>query len=152
MQSSTAKDLPPTPPPEPISAKDRVEMLEAKQEQLFTRKRNNSRIRVELTEALRRNAIVYDLYKRKEVGSRIKELELELDEIAQEEHEVGVLLHRAQKKRDNAVSLLLLLVLTPCCNLPCLWRSVLIQICRMNMKAVRLCGLPASHSEQITMP
>ncbi|KPI44148.1 uncharacterized protein AB675_6594 [Cyphellophora attinorum] len=102
MQSSTAKDLPPPPPPEATSNKDKVDILEARQAHLFTRKVNNGRIRSELTEALRRNAIIYDIYKRKEVEVRIKELEREHDEITQEQHDVGVRLHRAQKKRDNA--------------------------------------------------
>jgi hypothetical protein len=102
MQSSTAKDLPPPPPPEATPTRDKVEMLEARQAHLFTRKVNNGRIRSELNDALRRNAIIYDIYKRKEVEVRIKELEREHDEITQEQHEVGVLLHRAQKKKDNA--------------------------------------------------
>ena len=102
MQSSTAKDLPPPPPPEAVPAGDKVDILEARQAQLAGRKRNNGRIRAELTEALRRNAIIYDIFKRRDVEGRIKELERERDEITNEEHEVGVLLHRAQKKRDNA--------------------------------------------------
>lgn len=100
MQSSKGKDLPP-PPPQEIEAGDKIATLGAKQDHLLTRKRNNSRVRAELADSLRRNAITYDMHRRKEVEGRIKELEQELQEIHQEEHDVGVQLHRAQKKRDK---------------------------------------------------
>jgi hypothetical protein len=99
MQSSKAKDLPPT--PQESLAGDKIAALEARQSDLLTRKRNNSKIRVELQESLKRNAITYDVYKRKQVEARIKELEQDLQEMQQEEHDVGVQLHRSQKKRDR---------------------------------------------------
>jgi hypothetical protein len=101
IASSKGKDLPPPPPAEEMQTGDKISTLEAKQNHLLTRKRNNSRVRAELAETLKRNAITYDLYRRKEVEGRIKELEQEMQEIHQEEHDVGVQLHRAQKKRDK---------------------------------------------------
>ena len=70
-------------------------------EDLRRRKGNNGKINRELHESLKRNAINYDLRKRKEVEQTIANLTLELDEITREEHEVGLNLHRAQKKRDR---------------------------------------------------
>jgi hypothetical protein len=99
VQSSKGKDLPPT--PQEMQAGDKISSLEAKQGHLLTRKRNNNRIRAELSDSLKRNAITYDIYRRKEIEGRIKELEQEMQEIHQEEHDVGVQLHRAQKKRDK---------------------------------------------------
>jgi hypothetical protein len=99
MQSSKTKELPPT--PQESLAGDKIAALEARQSDLLTRKRNNSKIRAELAESLKRNAITYDVYKRKQVEARIKELELDLQEMHQEEHDVGVQLYRSQKKRDR---------------------------------------------------
>merc|ERR1712098_868590 len=87
--------------PQEMEAGDKITSLEARQSHLYTRKRNNNRVRAELADSLKRNAITYDFYKRKEVENRIKELESEMQEIHQEEHDVGVQLHRAQKKRDK---------------------------------------------------
>ena len=99
MSNSASKSLPPT--PVEMEAGDKISSLEARMEDLNRRKRNNSKINWELNDSLKRNAINYDMKKRKEIESTIASLALELDEISREEHEVGLSLHRSQKKRDR---------------------------------------------------
>ena len=99
MSNSASKSLPPT--PVELEAGDKMSVLEAKMEDLDRRKRNNGKINRELNDSLKRNAINYDMRKRKEVEKAIANLALEMAEITQEEHEVGLTLHRAQKKRDK---------------------------------------------------
>ena len=68
---------------------------------LARRKRNLNKIIKELGDSMQRNSISYDNRKRKEMEKMITNLTLELSEVGQEEHEVGIRLHRAQKKRDK---------------------------------------------------
>ncbi|KIX03093.1 uncharacterized protein Z518_06643 [Rhinocladiella mackenziei CBS 650.93] len=96
---SIAKSLPPT--PVELQAADKVTSLEARLEDLSRRKRNLNKIIRELQESLKKNAIVYDARKRKEVDKMIINLNLELQEITNEEHETGLRLHRVQKRRDK---------------------------------------------------
>ncbi|RMZ92076.1 hypothetical protein DV736_g660, partial [Chaetothyriales sp. CBS 134916] len=93
------KSLPPT--PVELQAGDKISSLEARLDDLARRRRNNTKINRELTANLARNAITYDMRKRKEVEKLIANLGLELDEIGREEHEVALILHRARKKRDR---------------------------------------------------
>jgi hypothetical protein len=97
--SSASKSLPPT--PVEMQAGDKIATLEARLEDLGMRRRNNRRIVRELQEGLRKNAIVYTTWKRTEVEKQIINLEQDLTDIVREEHEVGLHLHRAQKKRDR---------------------------------------------------
>lgn len=96
---SVTKSLPPT--PIEAEATDKASSLEARLEDLTRRKRNNNKIIQELRESLKRNAIIYDGYKRREVEKMIINLNLELQEITNEEHEVGLRLHRVQRRRDK---------------------------------------------------
>ena len=68
---------------------------------LARRKQNIGKIINETTDRLRRNSISYDGRKRREVEKMITNLKLELAEVGQEEHEVGIRLHRAQKRKDR---------------------------------------------------
>ncbi|KAI9876059.1 MAG: hypothetical protein M1823_007349, partial [Watsoniomyces obsoletus] len=97
--SSTSKSLPPT--PVEMQAGDKIGTLEARLEDLEMRRRNNRRIVRELQEGLKKNAIVYTTWKRMEIEKQITNLEQGLTDIVREEHEVGLHLHRAQKKRDR---------------------------------------------------
>lgn len=96
---STSKSLPPT--PTVIEAADKIEGLEAQIEALERRKRNTARIINDLEAALKKNAVVYDMWKRKEVEKNITNHKLSLDDIASEIHELSLTLHRAQRKRDR---------------------------------------------------
>lgn len=93
------KSLPQCPPE--LEASDKISTLEARLDDLARRKRNINKIKAALADALRRNAVAYDVKKRKEVETKLKNLDDEMSEVTQEEHEVGLRLHRAQKKRDR---------------------------------------------------
>ncbi|KIW10361.1 hypothetical protein PV08_11323 [Exophiala spinifera] len=96
---SATKSLPPT--PVELEATDKLASLEARLEDLGRRKRNQRKIIAELHESLRRNAIVYDSRKRREVEKMITNLNLEVQEITNEEHETSLKLHRVVKRRDR---------------------------------------------------
>ena len=97
--SLASKSLPPT--PIEMQAGDKISTLEARLEDLSRRRRNNKKIVREMQESLKKNAIVYDTRKRTEVEKQVINLENELLDISREEHEVGLQLHRAQKKKDR---------------------------------------------------
>ncbi|KAG9767726.1 hypothetical protein KCU88_g7411, partial [Aureobasidium melanogenum] len=97
--SSADKSLPPT--PMELEAADKASSLQARLEDLSRRKRNMNKIISELRESLKKNAIVYDARKRKEVDKMIVNLNLELQDITNEEHETALRLHRVQKRRDK---------------------------------------------------
>ncbi|EXJ82953.1 hypothetical protein A1O3_06770 [Capronia epimyces CBS 606.96] len=96
---SAGKSLPPT--PVELEAADKAASLQARLEDLSRRKRNLNKIIFELRESLKKNAIIYDARKRKEVDKMIINLNLELQDIASEEHETALRLHRVQKRRDK---------------------------------------------------
>ncbi|OAL32763.1 hypothetical protein AYO22_00237 [Fonsecaea multimorphosa] len=96
---SATKSLPPT--PVELQAADKITFLTARLEDLARRKRNLNKIILELQESLRKNAIVYDSRKRKEVDKMITNLNLEIQDVKNEEHDVQLRLHRAQKRRDK---------------------------------------------------
>lgn len=97
--ASTSKSLPPT--PTIIEATDKIENLAAQLEALNRRKYNVSRIIRDLEESLKKNAIIYDMWKRREVEKNIVNHKLALDEISSDIHEISIQLHRAQRKRDR---------------------------------------------------
>jgi len=96
---SLGKSLPQCPPE--LEASDKISTLQARLDDLARRKRNINKIKAALAESLRRNAIAYDARKRKDVESKLKNLDHEMSEVIQEEHEVALRLHRAQKKKDR---------------------------------------------------
>ena len=101
-QTSTTKALPPTPGElQACEAADKAGSLEARLDDLARRKRNNNKIIYELHESLKKNAIIYDARKRKEVEKMITNLHLEVQDIKNEEHDVQLKLHRVQKRRDK---------------------------------------------------
>lgn len=96
---SIGKSLPPT--PGELEAADKAASLQARLEDLARRKRNLNKIIVERRESLRKNAIVYDSRKRKEVEKMIVNFTQEIQEVTNEEHEVSLKLHRVHKRRDK---------------------------------------------------
>lgn len=99
ISASMSKTLPQCPPE--MEASDKITTLEARLDDLSRRKGNLHKIIRELNASLQKNLIVYDHRKRKEIEKMVINLNLELAEITQEEHEVGIQLHRAQRKRDR---------------------------------------------------
>lgn len=96
---STSKSLPPT--PTVAEAAGKMENLAAQLESLNRRRYNSRRIIADLEAALKKNAVVYDMWKRKEVEKNIINHNMELDDIGREIHEISLQLHRAQRKRDR---------------------------------------------------
>ncbi|KAK5098013.1 hypothetical protein LTS08_006768 [Lithohypha guttulata] len=96
---STSKSLPPT--PTVTEATDKIESFEAQLQGLERRKRNTMRIIADLEASLKKNAVVYDMSKRREVEKNIANHKMSLDDITAEVHELSLRLHRAQRKRDR---------------------------------------------------
>lgn len=96
---STSKSLPPT--PTVLEASDKIENFHAQLEALERRKHNINRIVADLENSLKKNAIVYDMWKRREVEKNIANHRLELDDIGRDIHDINFVLHRAQRKRDR---------------------------------------------------
>ena len=90
----------PRPPPE-LESVDHVSSLEAQLDDLRLRRRNVNRLLGDLNGTQPQNPLVTDLAKRRETEKRRKEFEDELAEIGREEHDVGLRLHRAWKRRER---------------------------------------------------
>lgn len=86
--------------PAEFSSGDKIGNYESQLEALNRRKHNVNRIMKELSENLKKNQINYDARKRKEVQAQIQNYEEELQTIFNEQHDIGLLMHRAMKKRD----------------------------------------------------
>ncbi|KAL3469827.1 hypothetical protein BJX99DRAFT_264810 [Aspergillus californicus] len=93
------KELPQN--PAEATAQGRIEMLEAKKSDLLRRRTNINTIIHELTQVIQPSSIAYDMAAREEVKKTVVSLNNELAEIKREEHEVGLKLLRAWKKREN---------------------------------------------------
>lgn len=90
----------PRPPPE-LESVDHVTSLEAQLDDLRLRRRNVNKLLDDLNATQPQNPLVTDLAKRREVERRRKEFEDELAEIGREEHDVGLKLHRAWRRRER---------------------------------------------------
>lgn len=84
-----------------MEAPDKISSLEARMEEYARRKRNVSKLINKLNSGAQPSNIAFDLRTREEVKRTIKGLEGELADIIQEEHDVGLKLHRAQRKKDR---------------------------------------------------
>ncbi|KAH7139036.1 hypothetical protein B0J11DRAFT_546596 [Dendryphion nanum] len=100
FSTNTQKALPR--PPTEISAADHVDILEAQIEDLRVRRSNVHRLLQDLYNAAPPNPLVTDFKRMRIVEKRKKDFEDELAEIKVEEHDVGLKLHRALRKRERA--------------------------------------------------
>jgi len=98
--TNTQKALPR--PPTEISAADHVDTLEAQMEDLRIRRSNVFRLLNDLNNMAPPNPLITDFKRMRLVDRRKKEFEEQLAEIRREEHDVGLRLHRAYRKRENA--------------------------------------------------
>ncbi|KAL4915336.1 hypothetical protein BDW62DRAFT_126373 [Aspergillus aurantiobrunneus] len=87
--------------PVEMTAQDRIEMLEAKRNDLVRRRMNINTIIHELTQVIQPSSIAYDMAAREEVKKTVTSLNNELAEIKKEEHDIGLKILRAWKKREN---------------------------------------------------
>jgi septal ring factor EnvC (AmiA/AmiB activator) len=84
-----------------MTPQGRIDMLEAKRNELVRRKANINTMINELTQVIQPSSIAYDMAAREEVKKTVASLNSELADIQKEEHEVGLKLLRAWKKRDD---------------------------------------------------
>ncbi|KAB8228607.1 hypothetical protein ETB97_000060 [Aspergillus alliaceus] len=90
-----------TPCPPEQQAQSRIEMLEARRDYLARRKANINTMIYELTQVIQPSPIAYDIAARDEVKKTVASFNNELADITKEEHEIGMKLFRAWKKRDE---------------------------------------------------
>jgi hypothetical protein len=94
-----SKALPVSPPE--LEAPDKVTALQARLDNLQRRRMNLQAILKELTQVIQPSSVAYDMASRAEVKKTVVALEKEMADISKEEHETGLKLHRAWKKRDE---------------------------------------------------
>jgi hypothetical protein len=97
--SDLSKSLPQCPPE--MEAPDKISSLGARMEEFALRKRNITKLIKQLNSGAQPSATAFDWRAREGVKRTIKGLEGELAEIIQEEHDVGLRLHRVQRRRDR---------------------------------------------------
>ncbi|CAI6340322.1 unnamed protein product [Periconia digitata] len=90
----------PRPPPE-LAAADHIEALESQMEDLRVRRSNVYRLLNDLNNMAPPNPMITDFKRMRLVEQRKKDFENELAEIKVEEHDVGLKLHRAFRKREK---------------------------------------------------
>lgn len=93
------KPLPECPPEK--QAENRIDALEARRDTLARRMGNIDTIIHELTQVIQPSSIAYDMAARDEVKRTVSSLNNELADIKKEDHEIGLKLFRAYKKRDE---------------------------------------------------
>ena len=93
------KALPLSPPQ--VQGKDAVTMLQQQSDDLERRRFNIEKLVRDLESPQHRNPLQYDLRAQREIERRIKTLKAQAEELRREEHDVGLRLHRAWKKRDD---------------------------------------------------
>ncbi|KAF2191059.1 hypothetical protein K469DRAFT_558493 [Zopfia rhizophila CBS 207.26] len=99
FSTNTQKALPR--PPTELTAADHVDILEAQMDDLRLRRSNVNRLLQDLNNQAPPNPLVTDFRRMRIVKQRKKEFEDELAEIKREEHDVGLRLHRAWRKRER---------------------------------------------------
>ncbi|KAJ6788039.1 hypothetical protein PWT90_09791 [Aphanocladium album] len=100
--SSISKPLPPAPPE--VSAGDRVAHLSAQLEGLANRRLNINRCVKQMTELIPLDNLLAsdEVQKKREMErKKVDVLKAELAEIQREEHELGLMLHRAYKRQNK---------------------------------------------------
>lgn len=98
--SKLSKALPKSPPE--LQSVDRISSLEAKLENLHRRRLNLQTVIRELTQVIQPSTAAYDMASRSEIKKTVEGLNTELAGVIKDEHEVGMKLHRAWKKRDKS--------------------------------------------------
>ncbi|PVI06190.1 hypothetical protein DM02DRAFT_515218 [Periconia macrospinosa] len=88
-------------PPTELTAVDHIETLESQMEDLRIRRNNVYRLLNDLNNMAPPNPMITDFKRMRLVDQRKKDFENELAEIKVEEHDVGLKLHRAIRKRDK---------------------------------------------------
>ncbi|KAI9883778.1 MAG: U4/U6 small nuclear ribonucleoprotein prp4 [Watsoniomyces obsoletus] len=96
--ASTAKNLPPS--PEETESSDLITTLQAKLDNLQHRRTNLQRITTDMEKHLSPSANV-DKAMRDSMKNTVEQWKAELDEIVRQQHEIGLRLHRAWRRRER---------------------------------------------------
>ena len=87
--------------PSPIDSIDRVALLKLELDSLEYRRYNLEKVISGLTALQPSNPVEFDLAKRREQKERIEAFERELADVRRKEHELGLRLHKAIRRRDD---------------------------------------------------
>ncbi|RFU32145.1 hypothetical protein B7463_g4164, partial [Scytalidium lignicola] len=102
--SDVSKSLPKSPAEVKASAKDVIASLEAQLENLAVRRGNISKSIRQMTELMPTDSLTASaavLVKREQEKKKVEKLKEEEADIKQQEHDIGLKLHRAWKRRDT---------------------------------------------------
>ena len=99
-RASTAKNLPPS-PPEVESAGDRVTHLQAQLDDLSRRRANLQRIVADMSRLLEPGPYTCEMSTREGMKRTVDECQAELDDVLRQQHDVGLMLHRAYRRREK---------------------------------------------------
>ena len=99
-RASTAKNLPPS-PPEVESAGDRVTHLQAQLDDLSRRRANLQRIVADMSRLLEPGPYTCEMSTREGMKRTVDECQAELDDVLRRQHDVGLMLHRAYRRREK---------------------------------------------------
>ncbi len=98
--STTAdKTLPLT--PSELASVDLVTALQAQLDDLGHRRTNLEKLISSLTQLQPQNPVVQDLAARRDSAKKVERFKAELAEVVSKEHELGLRLHRAWKRREQ---------------------------------------------------
>ncbi|KAI9771655.1 MAG: hypothetical protein M1840_001870 [Geoglossum simile] len=97
--TARSKSLPQSPPE--AQSVDLVTTLQAQLDDLHTRRSNIQKILRELSQLLPPNPSTHNISARGEMRKKVDDHKMELAEILKEEHDVGLRLHRAWRRRDK---------------------------------------------------
>ncbi|KAF2843279.1 hypothetical protein M501DRAFT_924677 [Patellaria atrata CBS 101060] len=93
------KALPMSPPT--LSSTDLVSSLEAQLEDLALQRRNLQKVMRDIQNLRAQSPVVVGFKVMRETGTKLKQLEEDLADVRQMEHEVGLRLHRAWKRKEE---------------------------------------------------
>lgn len=87
--------------PDEAAATTLVASLEAKLDALRRRRQNLKTVLHELTNVVQPSSIAYDMASRAEIKKTVDNINNELATVQKDEHETGLMLHRAWKRQDQ---------------------------------------------------
>lgn len=88
-------------PSKSVDIQQRIDSMEARRRELAIRKENINTIIYELTKVIKPSSLACDFATREEVKRTVASLNAELDDIRKEDHELGMKVVRAYRKRDE---------------------------------------------------
>ena len=97
--SNGGKSLPKT--PQELSSHDLIASLQAQQNDLSLQRHNIQRLIADLEKPDAKNPLLNSFKVKRETEKRLEDLKRELADVGQRDHELGMRLHRAWKRRER---------------------------------------------------